>query len=700
MALTAKLYADFGNFYDAVQKAEVVLKSFEEESHKVEDSLNRMVDKFSGRKLVADATLMVEAVERIGGVSKLTQDELGRVSAKAAEAAEKLRAMGQDVPPGLQKIADAAGNAKVAHEGLGSVVRSVATDFLAMFTVRAAFNFVKDIIEDASALKALSQQTHISVEELQVLAGGMSEFGVDAETLGQGLFKLSRGIAGGDDSVAHGLHLMGLSLKDVQGLNGRDLFLKVAEGLSTLQGGLRDTAAAEIYGGKLGAAMAGASEGIEAAIAAWEKLNTVASTESVNAMDEFGSSINRAGANLKALAANMIGPAAQGFNVLYDAASKGASKWGLLGAMWTDMVTKNVGLGTGTENLTRILLAQQPVIDLTAVKQAALAASHGEVTKAVDTRTQAEKALAALEADATATLTPTQIAHLERLKEIGQLTAKNAELVGVNAAQYAKYTADVAASDKMQKEFGETLKAVAKIEEDNRGKRQAGLLGLDKAEQDSWQKKMEGWVKADDAILAAEEKLRDAQQRATLSTTDYQIAKINERAAKEIAALEGTQEQVARHSAVITAQAAKDIKDITDAASKAIDVLVKKGMDAYAVLEAAGRQAKAGMAVDVVGNAQAAGLARTGMQSPIYVAPPIFARAAGGPVSSGQPYMVGERGPELFVPNANGGIVPNGRATIVQNITQYINGTAQDVAKKVSDEIMRSAMRGQQFGAS
>jgi hypothetical protein len=36
------------------------------------------------------------------------------------------------------------------------------------------------------------------------------------------------------------------------------------------------------------------------------------------------------------------------------------------------------------------------------------------------------------------------------------------------------------------------------------------------------------------------------------------------------------------------------------------------------------------------------------------------ARAAGGPVSSGRSYLVGEKGPELFVPGMSGGIIPNG----------------------------------------
>jgi hypothetical protein len=37
----------------------------------------------------------------------------------------------------------------------------------------------------------------------------------------------------------------------------------------------------------------------------------------------------------------------------------------------------------------------------------------------------------------------------------------------------------------------------------------------------------------------------------------------------------------------------------------------------------------------------------------------ILFRADGGPVSSGSPYIVGERGPELFVPGSSGSIVPN-----------------------------------------
>ena len=47
-------------------------------------------------------------------------------------------------------------------------------------------------------------------------------------------------------------------------------------------------------------------------------------------------------------------------------------------------------------------------------------------------------------------------------------------------------------------------------------------------------------------------------------------------------------------------------------------------------------------------------------------------RANGGPVSAGSPYMVGERGPEMFVPSGSGKIVPNdqlgGGTSVVVNV--------------------------------
>ena len=44
-------------------------------------------------------------------------------------------------------------------------------------------------------------------------------------------------------------------------------------------------------------------------------------------------------------------------------------------------------------------------------------------------------------------------------------------------------------------------------------------------------------------------------------------------------------------------------------------------------------------------------------------------RADGGPVTGGSPYIVGERGPEVFVPGRSGSIVPNGAGMTIQSLT-------------------------------
>ena len=63
-------------------------------------------------------------------------------------------------------------------------------------------------------------------------------------------------------------------------------------------------------------------------------------------------------------------------------------------------------------------------------------------------------------------------------------------------------------------------------------------------------------------------------------------------------------------------------------------------------------------------------------------------RAGGGPVNSGSPYIVGERGPELFVPSMAGQVVPNYAMSGATTVNNY-NIQAIDV-KSFEDRIMGS----------
>lgn len=56
-----------------------------------------------------------------------------------------------------------------------------------------------------------------------------------------------------------------------------------------------------------------------------------------------------------------------------------------------------------------------------------------------------------------------------------------------------------------------------------------------------------------------------------------------------------------------------------------------------------------------------------------------FFRANGGPVSTGKSYMVGERGPEMFVPNTGGRIVPNSDMGGLTNIVVNVDASGSAV---------------------
>jgi phage-related minor tail protein len=62
-------------------------------------------------------------------------------------------------------------------------------------------------------------------------------------------------------------------------------------------------------------------------------------------------------------------------------------------------------------------------------------------------------------------------------------------------------------------------------------------------------------------------------------------------------------------------------------------------------------------------------------------------RASGGPVAGGTAYLVGEQGPELFVPRQSGSIMPNGSAGAVT-----VNIYAQDAQSVIRSETQVAAM--------
>jgi len=99
-----------------------------------------------------------------------------------------------------------------------------------------------------------------------------------------------------------------------------------------------------------------------------------------------------------------------------------------------------------------------------------------------------------------------------------------------------------------------------------------------------------------------------------------------------------------------------------------------------------------------------------GSSSPASGGQSVPARAAGGPVAGGQTYLVGEKGPELFMPSRSGSIVPNRSLSSARsgsggysfgpiNIAIHGASNVREIADQVGDELearLRRLMRGLQ----
>ncbi len=183
MAVTAKFTADFSSFIDAIDKAEIALVDFGKGANKVETSLNRMVDNFSGRKLIQEASLMTIAVEKAGGVSTLTAKELQAVGSKADEAADKLRRLGIEVPPGMQKLADSIKQIQNESTKTTNVLSGLEQQLLGMFSIGAVIAFGREILDAGDKIEKMSDQTGLSRAEVQKLQFVAGQSGVAIESL-------------------------------------------------------------------------------------------------------------------------------------------------------------------------------------------------------------------------------------------------------------------------------------------------------------------------------------------------------------------------------------------------------------------------------------------------------------------------------------------------------------------------------------
>lgn len=207
-----------------------------------------------------------------------------------------------------------------------------------------------------------------------------------------------------------------------------------------------------------------------------------------------------------------------------------------------------------------------------------------------------------------------------------------------------------------------------------------------------FQERVEREVRGYADIIEAEKALMDDISKNTLSSTDYQIQKIWEVADAQKEAFRGSIAQREEYNMLVNALAT----------AQAERLIAIKRQEATALLQIQAVINQAGIGGNFIGLDPYGGSTPTPTSSPnvtAFLGPsrlsPVQSRAGGGAVAAGSPYVVGERGPELFVPGSSGSIVPG---VTIQSGAIVINGSvlssADQIAGVVGDAIMRR-LRGQ-----
>ena len=307
MGMTGRFDANFSSFYDAVEKAVVELKGFDAATGQVESSLSRMVDNFSGRKIISEATLLAKALDDVGGVAKLTNAELAKIGPTMSEGAEKLRLYGQEVPASIQKYADAAKSATTATTGWSeafSTFSGVLGAFGVQTSIGAMINYAKEIVATAEQLDKLNAKTGISVETLQRfdLAGKIA--GNSLEEISQAAIKLTENLAGdGKASALQALDRLGIKAEEFRRLSLEDKIDALAEALKKIPDSAEQVQLAWELMGAAGVRILPTLKSDLEGVGASAK---VMSKDTVDAFAIMSANIAKDAAGLKATVGNML----------------------------------------------------------------------------------------------------------------------------------------------------------------------------------------------------------------------------------------------------------------------------------------------------------------------------------------------------------------------------------------------------------
>ena len=243
MPWTATFAANFEPFDRQLDQASASLGQFEQDTKKVERSLQRMVSEFDGTKVSQQAQSMAAAVDKIGGAAKLTEAEQRKLNATVTEAMAKYRALGTDAPASVQRLSRELQDASKAGGLLATTFGQVKTAALGAFAGFSAANLtasaiggIKQIAGEAITLAGrttdLANQAGVAASAFLRMSNAAELSGVSAEGLATQITKLTDRLISGETSAVGAVRALGLSMDDLLAMSADARYVAIVDALA------------------------------------------------------------------------------------------------------------------------------------------------------------------------------------------------------------------------------------------------------------------------------------------------------------------------------------------------------------------------------------------------------------------------------------------------------------------------------------
>ena len=309
MPVSAKFIADFTSFEQAVQRAETKISGFGDGLKKVDSTLAKFGNQFSGQKVIQDATLMAKAVEDVGGAATLTAREQQKVNALVTEAIAKFKALGQEAPAHLKALQKETTAQVSLFDKLKGAIGPVGVAMAGAFSVTAIVGAGKKVLDFAAATSDMAAKLGLSTSAVQKFQLAFEPAGVSIETVGKASAELANRLVSGDKSAIAALEKLGLSASSLKRMSMEQMFITAGDAVGKLQNKAEQIYASKTLFGKGGVELLAGLDGkLAETTKRFEAMGLVINEKTIKAADDFGDQLGLMGKQLLGVAANAIGP--------------------------------------------------------------------------------------------------------------------------------------------------------------------------------------------------------------------------------------------------------------------------------------------------------------------------------------------------------------------------------------------------------